>query len=105
MPRLTHPILPGSAGGAIIELSIGVSRARENILRRRGHPVPPRISVLALIDTGASPIQSLTHPIVPVSEINLSGQGQVFSALVGRDILALCVFTYDGRAGSFMLEF
>ena len=42
---------------------------------------------------------------VVVMEINLSRQGQSFSALVGRDILDSCVLVYDGPGQIAMLEF
>jgi hypothetical protein len=52
----------------------------------------------------------LVHPLirrtfmaVPVIEANLIHQG--IQALIGRDILAACLFTYDGQAGTFALGF
>jgi hypothetical protein len=51
MPRpLTGRI---SAAGAIIDIFVGVSAARERVLRRNNFPVPEPIGFKALIDTGA----------------------------------------------------
>lgn len=38
-----------------------------------------------------------------VVEADLASQG--FHALIGRDILSCCIFTFDGPAGMFRLEF
>jgi transposase-like protein len=51
------------------------------------------------------PTQSLIEPAIAVSNINLSGQGQSFSALLGRDILSSCILIYDGRSGNVILNF
>lgn len=39
---------------------------------------------------------------VAVIETDFTGQGML--ALIGRDILDLCTFVYDGRGGTFRLE-
>lgn len=40
---------------------------------------------------------------IPVMETHLSNQG--IQALIGRDILAMCLLVYDGQAGIFSLAF
>ena len=49
------------------------------------------------------PNLSLTLNTVPVLESNLAAQG--IQALIGRDILARCLFIYDGQFGNFSLAF
>ena|ERR1017187_1793585 len=44
-----------------------------------------------------------SHITLPVMEATLLNQG--FHALIGRDILAHCHMSYDGRAKSFILTF
>jgi hypothetical protein len=147
MPYLTLPV---TSGGLYIDLSIGVSKPREDALKKASQVIPARIPVRALIDTGASctvvdisvlhalgltpkgsalmhtgstvgvahscnvydislivphPTQSLSVPAVSVAEINLSGQGQSFRALLGMDILSSCILFYDGRAKQFTFGF
>lgn len=46
---------------------------------------------------------TLTFGVVPVIASDLSLQG--IDALVGRDILARCLFVYDGPANMFSLAF
>ncbi len=52
----------------------------------------------------------LTHPKIiwslgalPILESALQHQG--IQALIGRDVLANCLFTYDGQAQTFCLAF
>lgn len=49
------------------------------------------------------PSISRTFSAVPVTESQLIHQG--IQALIGRDILACCIFTYDGSAQNFCLGF
>ena len=51
MPHLTLQVAPG---GPIIDVAVGVSRARSQALQASGHPVPNPVQVRALVDTGAS---------------------------------------------------
>jgi hypothetical protein len=51
MPFITLPI---SSGGALVDVHIGVSRLREEVLHASGLPVPAKVPCRALIDTGAS---------------------------------------------------
>jgi hypothetical protein len=44
-------------------------------------------------------------PARPVVEIDLNSQGRGFLALVGRDILSVCLFVYDGGGKQFILSF
>ncbi len=50
--------------------------------------------------------ETQTHPLmvtIPVIESDFSTQG--FQALIGRDVLRHCVFTFEGPKGCFRLEF
>ncbi len=50
MPTLTGPI---TADGALVNVLIGVSEARRQVLRRVGFPVPTPSTVRAVLDTGS----------------------------------------------------
>lgn len=145
MPHLTLPVL---SDGPILELLVGVSRPRQEALKRAKQPVPNPVKIRGLIDTGASGTcldpqclsslgltptgQALIHTPstggtpalcnqydvsiilvhasvrmtigeMPIIESALVVQG--IHALVGRDILASCLFVYDGRGEQFMLAF
>lgn len=45
----------------------------------------------------------LRIPTLPIVGVNLPNQG--YHALIGRDILARCLFVYDGTANTFSLAF
>jgi hypothetical protein len=49
------------------------------------------------------PRLQLTLHALPVIASNLTAQG--IQALIGRDVLARCLFVYDGAAGLFSLAF
>lgn len=49
------------------------------------------------------PMITRTWHAVPVVESELAHQG--IQALIGRDILAFCLMTYDGQAGTFCIGF
>ncbi|HVK17558.1 MAG TPA: hypothetical protein VM533_11475 [Fimbriiglobus sp.] len=51
MPYLTNPL---THGWAVIDVLVGVSRLRRQVLQRNSFPVPHPVPVRALIDTGAS---------------------------------------------------
>ncbi len=51
MPVLTGPLHPDH--GAVVELEVGVSGAREAVLTRHNLAVPARVRVRVQIDTGA----------------------------------------------------
>jgi hypothetical protein len=51
MPIVSGKITPG---GAVIDVLIGVSQTRRQLLLRKQFPVPSTVHVRALIDTGAS---------------------------------------------------
>lgn len=145
MPVVNSTILQD---GPIFDLLVGVSQARQQMLEKHGFPVPPRVPVRALIDTGSSltavirvVFQQLSLP-GPVGSIDIVtpstrdsshcadlydvslalshlGEGILFpsirviefpgsdevQALIGRDVLAHCHFTYDGPGGRFTLGF
>jgi hypothetical protein len=49
------------------------------------------------------PSLTLTHQNVPVAEAQLAIQG--IQALIGRDVLRLCLLVYDGQSGVCTLAF
>src|SRR5438128_2577415 len=51
MPFLSRSL---TGHGAVVELLVGVNQARREVLTRNGFPVPPRVPVLAQIDTGTT---------------------------------------------------
>jgi len=55
-------------------------------------------ATLALGETTGRPISAT----VPVIECEFASRG--FLALIGRDLLNLCILTYDGPTGRFQLE-
>jgi hypothetical protein len=146
---MPHFSLTISQGGPLLQFAIGVSSPRASALAAAGQPIPPRIPITGLIDTGAScssidasvlrqlaiPTTGTTtvhtpstqanaphatnlydislvliHPLItrtfnalPVIESQLLHQG--IQALIGRDILSQCLFTYDGAAQTFCFAF
>lgn len=73
MPILTAPIV---TAGAVVEILLGVPQARREMLLKHGLPVPPRLSLRALIDTGASiTATSARHPsqlgLGPIGELSI----------------------------------
>jgi hypothetical protein len=66
-------------------------------------PQPTSTYDIQIVIVGAFPSQSFTLPLLPVTEASLKAYG--FHVLVGRDVLAHCLFVYDGRAGIFSLAF
>jgi hypothetical protein len=62
--------------------------------------------VANLYDIGLTlvhPLITRTFPAVPVMESQLIHQG--IQALIGRDILSFCLFSYDGSGENFCLAF
>ena len=53
MPYFTRPVDP-TTGSLLLIASVGVSAPRQAALKAAGHPIPPRVRVEALVDTGAS---------------------------------------------------
>jgi hypothetical protein len=51
MPHLTLQII---SGGPLIDVAVGVSSARREILLKTGQTVPAAVTIRALIDTGAT---------------------------------------------------
>jgi len=49
------------------------------------------------------PNLTLTHQNIPVAEAQLAIQG--IQALIGRDVLKLCLLVYDGQSGACTLAF
>lgn len=109
---------PGQAARALIDTGASVTAVD-----------PAVLTALALAPTGQTTIHTpsttpgqphpcstydvhltLSHPALsfyisalPVIQSNLHHQG--IQALIGRDVLAHCLFIYDGRAGSYVLGF
>ena len=137
--------------GPTIDLLVGVSEARREVLERNRLTVPPRVLVRALIDTGAG-MSGIDHSVLkqldlgaPISQRKIHtsstapgnphvcdefavglflphAEGEMYltsvlvvstrfiaqeraQALIGRDVLAHCHFTYNGTAGVFTLAF
>ena len=66
----------------------------------RPHPCAQYDVSIVLLHPGVT----LTIPVVPVIEAALS-RTQGFQALIGRDVLARCLFVYDGASETFSLAF
>jgi hypothetical protein len=144
------PVLNLTVGpaGPMIDVLIGVTRARASALQMAKFPVPPPVPLRLLIDTGASgtcieagllkplglvpkgqvPVQTpstvlspmmcdlfevsvtLVHPLLPfsietVSIVECPPIGSGIQGLLGRDLLAHCLFVYNGETGTFSLAF
>jgi hypothetical protein len=136
--------------GALIAVAVGVSKARELVLRKEGKRVPSPITISAQIDTGSFVTgfpQSIfdTLGLTPFARIAVqtpstkTGEGHYcdqydvsvalvsgmtiqrlpsvkaiavdelddneMGAIIGRDILQICMFQYDGRGRQFSLAF
>jgi hypothetical protein len=146
MPYVSGQIV---AGGAVVDLLVGVSRMRREALQRVGFPIPARVPIRAVIDTGSSvtgidptvlqqldirPVGerailtpstghtphrcnvydvglSLRHPDLELHFYtsfvieSIFGRDEGVQALIGRDVLAHCLFVYDGQCGTFSLAF
>ncbi len=148
MPLITGEI---TQDGAVIDVLVGVSFNRQRVLVGAGLPVPPKLAVRAMVDTGSfasafMPIVFKSLEIQPFRTIPLrtpstrpgdpwstdqydvgitlvSGMTQVpcdsvhvicsedfdpeegVHALIGRDVLARCVFSYFGHDQKFRLDF
>ncbi len=149
MSIVTGPITPD---GALIDVLVGVSNSRKRLLERGGFPVPNKIPVRAIIDTGSFATAFLPRvfksldlkPLGPikvrtpstkrgephitdqfdVSVTLVSGMEEVIElrihaivsddfddwkdapqAIIGRDVLSRCAFSYYGHAGEWTLAF
>lgn len=88
------PEIPLAAAGPVIRISIHVPPALESTMREAGSPIPPPISGLALVDTGAtlcavnqSSIEALgIQPIDTVSSGSAAGPG-ICNVYPGRLVL------------------
>jgi hypothetical protein len=70
-------------------------------------PNPPatrlyKVDLTILHPTG-NPVLYLAQPLFIIAQANVAPLGA--DMLLGRDLLALCRFVYDGRAGTFALEY
>lgn len=149
------PIVSGTITqhGAVVDVHVGVSQRRQAVLERNALPVPPRIYVRALIDTGSAvtafrstvfqqlQLQPFTRipirtPSTAPGQPHFTDQYDVslilasagatkhfpsisaivsddfnpededgLEALIGRDVLAHCVFQYFGHDQRFDLSF
>jgi hypothetical protein len=145
MPILTLPLL---SDGAIVDLLIGVSRAKAVALAADKQPIPIPVQIRALIDTGCSgtcvegevlrslgliPINktqvltattgqtpeivdlydaslAILHPqlnmiFAPTPIMECKPLGRSYRCLLGRDLLAHCILSYNGTATTFTLAF
>jgi hypothetical protein len=73
MPHLTCPITPR---GPLVDLVVGVSGSRREVLERNNFPVPPRVRVRALIDTG-SDVTGLARHVFEQLEVRPHGQTRI----------------------------
>lgn len=64
---------------------------------------PLREAALTLLHPSRDPNLNLVFSALSVTELDLGILG--YDALIGRDILARCVLTYNGPAGSFTLSY
>jgi hypothetical protein len=58
---------------------------------------------LTILHPSGDPLLHLVIPVIEVTELDLGSLG--YDALIGRDVLAKCVLTYDGPANSFTLSY
>ena len=58
---------------------------------------------LTVLHLTGNPVQHLVLPLLTVAQANLAPLGN--EVLIGRDLLALCRFLYDGQAGTFRLDY
>ena len=64
---------------------------------------PQREASLAVLHPTPHPNLELRFPSLPVAELDL--RGVRCAALLGRDVLARCVLTYDGPRAAFTLAY
>jgi hypothetical protein len=62
-----------------------------------------REAILAVLHPSNDPNLELVFPSLHLTELDLGTLG--YDALVGRDVLAKCVLTYNGPASSFTLSY
>jgi hypothetical protein len=79
MPILTGPIDPN---GALVQVTIGVSKPRRDLLAKNNFVVPADAPILALIDTGATHSCVAAHVLTQLDE-KVFGQMAVVSAATG----------------------
>jgi hypothetical protein len=149
VPHFTRQIDPRQ--GPLVNALVGVSVARRAALMQANEAVPNMVTILALVDTGASctcidpgslsslgltpkgsvPVNTpstgdaphmadaydvsliippatvgqtpLAFPNISVIASRLAVQG--IQALIGRDILSQCYFTYNGTMGIFTVAY
>jgi len=58
---------------------------------------------MTVLDPGGNPINNLSFRDSTLTEINLNTIG--IHALIGRDILSRCVFTFNGPTNTFSLNY
>ncbi len=81
MPHVTVQV---SAGGPLVDILVGPSRAHAAALQKAGKPVPERIPVRALIDTGAS-VTVLDAAIVRKLALTATGMASLQTPSTGRE--------------------
>jgi len=113
-----HPIPPPALIRGLIDTGASCTSVDLTILNQLGIPISGTAPVHTPSTQANQPHIAnlydvsivLTHPLitrtfnaVPVTESQINHQG--IQALIGRDILAWCLFSYDGSAGIFTLAF
>lgn len=103
MPILVIPLVPGS--GVVVQAQITISRPRLLYLRQTRQPVPPPLTVTALLDTGAE--RTCVDPSV-VARLGLPQRTSGFTAApgvgVGPAIFGGSSFTFSYEAGLVILH-
>jgi hypothetical protein len=102
------PVINGllSSEGALIDVLVGVSENQCALLQKYHFPVPARIPVRAQIDVSLLLVSGMQTTLLPsihtIVSDDFSPQDEA-QALIGRDVLDLCVFNYFGPHKAFSL--
>ena len=100
MPTLTGPIV---ADGCLVNVFIGVSEARRQVLKSAGFPVPVPSPLRVLLDTGSVITLAVPEAIARL-EVPRYDQRQFFNSTVGltpivRDVFNLSITLLDNKGG------
>lgn len=121
MPRLEASFGPD---GPIIDVQIWTAAARAEELAAEGREIPPPICVPGLVDTGAE-ATAIRLPIIDwmgipshgalgdahppkwrtIRAVGVHLMAPGASVLIGRDLLASCRFTDDGRKHRLLMSY
>lgn len=76
MPYITAQIIEA---GPVVELLVGITAPRRDLLTKHGMSVPPRLPVKALIDTGSA-VTALAPEIIQALDLSVTGQTDIITA-------------------------